>query len=367
MPKTKQENDGSFTIDFIKNYKGKRIHIFKKGFSSQMEAERNIPVVLEKRLFEHQENRDKSSFKTFFDSYLEYRSNRLRESTLLSVKAVYNSFLKELGDLKTHEALSIHSTIRLHKTIIDKRDVCEKWKNRVIGEMRQIVEYASFKKLIPQETALDDKMILENVPICKKVKEKGCYSLNQLRRFLNSIDDENDKDAMTVFAYLGARISEFIGLTWDCYDSKNKTIEIKQQILYLQKGKPILTSRLKTKESYRKCKLNQATHQILEKRNKMCSVGFIFSKSPNEPNEPISKTTLRNKMRHYMNLAKLPFISPHGFRHTKASILMSVCKTMSDVKAAAKFLGHSVTMMMETYAHEEAKTIDILIKRMEEQ
>ena len=68
----------------------------------------------------------------------------------------------------------------------------------------------------------------------------------------------------------------------------------------------------------------------------------------------------------YMDRARLPRISPHGFRHTKATMFMSVCKTMAEVKAAAKFLGHSVTMMMETYAHAEERTIDVIIKRMEE-
>ena len=43
---------------------------------------------------------------------------------------------------------------------------------------------------------------------------------------------------------------------------------------------------------------------------------------------------------------------------------MKVCKNMDEIKAAAKFMGHSVTMMMETYAHSEEKTIETLIKRM---
>ena len=77
------------------------------------------------------------------------------------------------------------------------------------------------------------------------------------------------------------------------------------------------------------------------------------------------KTSVRVKIIEYASKAHLHVITPHGFRHTKATLLMSVCLSMSDVKAAAKFFGHSVSMMMETYAHEDKNAIEGLIKRLE--
>lgn len=365
MAKVRQEADGSFTIDFIKKVNGKRIHITKKGFKDQYEAEIAIPSLTEKRVSSLKQYGG-GKFESFFKEYLEHRSHKVGGSTLLSIKAIYNVILINYAETEVREVLGVHNVISLYKGIIKRKNVGEKWKNRVIGELRFIVDYACFLKLISPEVCSDDKAILESVPITKKSKERDSYSYSQLKKFLDSIDEEEDKDMMMVYVYLGARISEFVALTWDCYDKSNKTIEIKQQVLYLQKGKPILTDRLKTKESYRKCKLNNEIYAILEKRRKKCDKGFIFPKSKNRPNDPLPKSAIRKKMKKYMNKAKLPYISPHGFRHSKATLFMSVCKTMAEVKAAAKFMGHSVTMMMETYAHSEEKTIDLLIKRLED-
>lgn len=366
MGKIKRESDGRFTIDFIKTINKKRIHIFKKGFSSFDEAKRAVPLLLNKKTSPLFDCKNTFLFNRFFEKYLEHRSHKLGNTTLLSIKTLYNTFLKEYEDCYVSDVLSVHNTINIYKRITNRCNMCEKSKNRTLGELRSMVDYASFLKLISVEQASDNKVILENIPITKKSKEKECYNIHQLKRFLNCIDNEDDKDLFITYAYLGLRISEFVGLTWDCYDHKNKIIEIKQQILYMQKGKPVLTDKLKTKESYRKCKLNEETYKILEKRRQKQSIGYIFPKTASECETPLSKTSLRKKMIHYMNKAKLPIISPHGFRHTKATMFMSVCKTMADVKAAAKFMGHSVNMMMETYAHSEEKTIDILIKRLEE-
>ena len=364
--KIKLEPDGTYTVDFIKRIKGNRYHISKRGYQSFSQAEQAIPILLERRISIEKIERATKKFSLFFEEYLEHRSHKISKSTLLSIRAIYNVLLIDYRNNDVKDVLGIHNIIHLYKSIINRTDTGEKWKNRVIGELRQVVDYACFLKLLSVDESNDDKAILENIPITKKSKERDCYNPHQIKRFLNVIEDENDKDLFTLYIYLGARISEFIGLTWDCYDSKAKVVEIKQQILYLKQGKPVLVNRLKTKESYRKCKLNQECYEILEKRKRIFHAGYLFPKSIDRANDPIPKAALRKKMHYYMKKARLPLISPHGFRHSKATEFMSVCKTMAEVKAAARFLGHSVTMMMETYAHAEEKTIDVLIKRLED-
>ena len=359
-PKIRREIDGKYTIDFIKRINGKRVHIYKKGYNDITSAEKEIDRLIEKRINDIKIHKN-GTFAWFFDKYIEFRSHKISGSTLIGIKTIYNVVLKQYEEQDVYDIFSIHNIISLYKNITERKDVGDKWKNRVIMELRGMIDYASILKLIDMNTASDCKTILESVPVNKKSKEKEIYTSNQIKRFIEVIDDEDDKDMFTTFVYLGARISEFLGLTWDCYDAKKKTIEIKQQIVYLQKGKAVLADKLKTKESYRKCRLNNEVYLILEKRK--CSKGYIFHNG--DPTTAMSKTTFRRKMHKYMKMAKLPIISPHGFRHSKATLFMSVCKNMSEVKAAAKFLGHSVTMMMETYAHSDEKTIDTLIRRME--
>lgn len=365
MSKIRLLDNGTYSIDFIKRINGKRVHISKRGYSSYEEANKDIPLLIEERMEKYIKNDINCTFADFFHNYLIDRSRIISGSTSASIRSIYNVVLSSYEEIPTREVLSIHNIISLYKNILMRKDVEDKWKNRVINELRHIAEYAYLHKYIDINTLNDDKAILINIPINKKNKEKEYYTPYQIKRFLSVIDDKDDKEMFTTFIYLGTRISEFLGLTWDCFDNKNKVIEIKQQITYLNKGKAILIDKLKTKESYRKCKLNNTVYEILLNRYNNSSTNYIFPKDKYHPKEPLSKTTLRRKMIKYMKKAKLPLISPHGFRHSKASQFMSICKNMEEVKAAAKFMGHSVTMMMETYAHCEEKTIDILIKRME--
>lgn len=363
MGKTKQSENGKYEVDFIKKIGGKRIHITKRGFGNIEQAEKAIPLLIEKKIGKMDKICKKGTFAVFFNEYLQKRKMKIGGSTTASIQSIYNVLLAQFRDIEVSEVLSVHNIIQLYKSILERESVGERWKNKAISEIRQMVDYAFRIKMISSDTASDDKTILENIPITKKNIEKDCYTPSEMKRFINTIDLEDDRDLFITFAYLGTRISEFIALTWDSFDEKNKTIEIKQQLLYLRKGKPILTDRLKTKESYRKCKLNSIVYEILMKRKRRYSQGFIFYSS--SPKNPISKTTIRRKMQKYMKKANLRFITPHGFRHYRASQFMSVCKNMMEVKAASKFMGHSVTMMMETYSHSEEKTIDALIKRLE--
>lgn len=364
--KIKQEKNNTYTIDFIKSINGKRIHISKKGYASIEEAEADIPILLTKRVNEKTLVKDSKLFKDFFPLYLQHRSHKISPSTLSSIKSMYRNLFSVYDDMSVRDVFAVHNIIALHREIISREGVTEKWKNHRIGELRHMVDYASLLKLVTPVDASDDKAILENVKVSSKAKEKLIYTPHQLNKFLSVIDDENDRDLFILFSYLGARISEFVALRWDCFDERNKTIEIKRQILYLGEGKAVLTNKLKTRESYRKCKLSENVYNMLLKRRNLSGQGFIFPKSFASPEESLSKTKMRMLIHKYAKKAKLPIITPHGFRHSKATHFMSVCKTMAEVKAAAKFLGHSVSMMMETYAHSDERTIDLLIKKMED-
>ena len=74
MSMIKKENDGTFTVDFIKSIDGKRYHISKKGYKSFEEAERAMPTLLERRLSLEKKIRVSGKFSSFFKEYLEHRS-----------------------------------------------------------------------------------------------------------------------------------------------------------------------------------------------------------------------------------------------------------------------------------------------------
>ncbi len=107
-----------------------------------------------------------------------------------------------------------------------------------------------------------------------------------------------------LFVYLGARLSEFIALKWNCYEENTKSIVIKRQIIHLIERKPILSNQLKTKETYRICKLNDECNSMLLKRKEKSSKGFIFPKTISNSNVTLPKTNFRLKLKKYIEKSR---------------------------------------------------------------
>ena len=188
------------------------------------------------------------------------------------------------------------------------------------------------------------------------------YTKEEIERFLGCIEDKEDRLMFELFAYLGCRIGEFLGLTWDCLG--DGYLEIKQQCGHEGRGKWILTPVLKTKESYRKCPLPPRLYEELSKRRISGSGRFFLFSLKKNHRAPYGETSFRNKISEYALKAELPILTPHCFRHSKATMLLEVCKNMEEVKSAARFLGHSATMLLDTYGHAKEETMMDILSRL---
>ena len=49
----------------------------------------------------------------------------------------------------------------------------------------------------------------------------------------------------------------------------------------------------------------------------------------------------------------------------RATELIRVCHTLSDLKAAASYLGHSPSTLMNSYAENDGETIKVLMHKLE--
>ena len=308
---------------------------------------------------------EEQTFSSFFADYISYRSTRVRESSIIQAKTVYGKYLTSLHHKGIKEAFSEKNMRGVYSNIVSLT-ICDSWKNRIIGILRSMCKTAFAWKKIPSESYQDVMSILDNVPESKpKPLEKVIWTKKEEAKFLSSIHDQPTKVMFTLFIALGARLSEFLGLTWDCFDARKGTITIKQQLAHNSQKHFELIYFLKTKESYRVCKLDKDTRDILLDYRKSVAKpkGFIF-RSPADPSMPMSKACFRNKLKKYIKISKVRPITPHGVRHTKASNLMKVCINMIDVIAVAKYMGHTPSVLLNTYSHEQEKTIDAIIKRL---
>lgn len=365
IPGIKRRDDGTYYIDFIKVIDGKRYHLSDKNIKTLEEAiNRKEELIVNKNKELQKEYIERVTLSSFMKRYLDYRSHHVRYNTYMHEEGVIRIYMKDYLHLDIKEALSFDNIQKVYKFLLSK-NATETWKNRAFGVFRKVAEVAFRWKLISLETKEDVLTVMENIPEHReRYKEKHIWNEIEKKKFFSVIDYYPDKVLFALVASLGLRISELCGLTWDCFDEENGYMNIKQQLLRAGKGKLILTDELKTAHSYRECKIPKSMLILLkEYKNVTTGEGFIF-RSPTKVGAPLTNDQVRRRLYKYIEKAGVSKITMHAFRHMRASEFMKICQDMEEIKAAAIFMGHSATMLVETYGHVRSKITDELVNKL---
>ena len=350
----KKTGNKQYEVDYIVTIDGKRAHLRATGFSSVTEAGEAIPALIEKK---RKELCVSAATKTFNDLCREFEDYRSVKSKVQTVEAltymIGKHILPSFDGIRIPEALTYERVSAWYKAkCASPRDSAPR-KNKVFTTMRQLIECAWKWHYITSETYQDLSSLVENVRLPNKAKEaKAVWTYEDEERFLSAIPrDSIDYPMFSLFCYLGCRIGEFQGLQWRCYDAENGTITIGQQIVRM-KGGTILSGELKTNESYRINQLDESTKNLLEAYRATLDSSedneYIFP-SPYDSRTPLSRSEFRRRFNVYIKKSGVPKIVPHGVRHSKATMIASVCRNAEEVAVGAKFLGHSSAMFMGTY------------------
>ncbi|MBD8025565.1 site-specific integrase [Ureibacillus sp. Re31] len=211
--------------------------------------------------------------------------------------------------------------------------------------------------------AVEEEILLRNkfrkvvLPIVEGHEELQDNFLNesQLNLLLHDIKENEDITAYTLFltlAYTGMRKGEALGLQWKNVDFDNHTITIERT----RDDKTINSP--KTKNSLRKILIddvviNQLGTYMAWCKKRMFRYGqkikddsFVFiSKYGAVPIFPRKTNDILNRS---LERTKLHKITPHGLRHTHATILLN---RGLEVKLIAERLGNSTDMIYKVYGH----------------
>ena len=197
-----------------------------------------------------------------------------------------------------------------------------------------------------------------------RVRPSECLQPEQVQAVLAALEAEpiELRTMITMFLVTGCRRGEIMALKWDKVDFSTGQIKIDTSLHYLP-GNGVFEGKTKTNNT-RYIVLPQEAMQLLRKyklwqAERRLSLGdywhengYLFTrlngaaKNPNWCNAMMKKFCERHG---------LPYIHPHKFRHTFASILLS---NGVDVLTVAKTLGHAnTTTTLDTYGHaiEDAK------------
>lgn len=191
----------------------------------------------------------------------------------------------------------------------------------------------------------------------KKVKDStrsksfdNYWTYQEFIDFIQIVDDYDYFVFFNTLYFTGLRRGEIKALKWTDIDFKEGYLDINKQIVKV-KGNAQLKTLPKTEKSIRKVYMNKSLNNLLFNYyvDKRQLVGFkedwyIFGAEC-----PFADTTIARKLQYYINLTKIKRITPHGFRHSHASLLINLG---INILAIADRLGHDdVKQTLDRYSH----------------
>jgi len=278
--------------------------------------------------------------------FLAEKKTRMKEQSWQKLKTSLDHFSGVLGDVRL-DKLTVSQYQKMLATL-DKKGLSNRYKNKLIRQFKQMVKWAG--KRYDIYTSVPEKF---DAYRNEEKKEMQIITLDQFNDLASVIDDPVYYALFTVLFYMGLRIGEANALLWSDIDFRKKTMSISKTLTTKLKtgDKQYHVSTPKTSSSVRVLQLPENVSDALSALREQSSAykvlgptAFVFGGAA-----PIPESTITAKKNYYMDLADLPRIRLHDFRHSCASMLINNGATPLFV---SKWLGHAtVSMTMNTYSH----------------
>lgn len=331
---------------------GKSKRTTRRGFRTQKEAKlalAQLQLEIDNGSFVKQ---DYSRFKDVYELWYAQYVNSVKPSSAERVKSYFDGqILPAFGELKLAKVSPSYC-----------QQMVNEWSKRYkrFDSMKmytsKIFEFAITQNLLtinPMNRIIMPKRQRE----IKTKDNQNFLDKNQLQEFLTIVKQKESTKYYTIFhllAYTGMRKSELSALNWSDIDWTNQTVSINKNISYTTGKRSISTT--KTTSSDRTITIDDKSLSILKKwkleqKKELLSRGIrvkadteqlIFS---NTSNQILPSNILWKRLKKYKQFN----ISPHGFRHTHASLLF---ESGASIKQVQERLGHSsVNTTLDIYTH----------------
>lgn len=334
-------------------FTGKQRRTTRRGFKTQKEAkkaERELLLSIEENGFTS--SKSKTSFKEIASLWFDSYQNTVKPTTANNLKSKLDTMIEDyFKDIQINDI-----------TVVFCQDLFLKLSKRYV----MYTSYASILNRIMRYAVLLD--IINTNPLDKVIKPKSkeiqkkdnCYTKEELNKFLTVAKKDSSQVFHTLthtIAYTGLRIGEALGLKWSDINFKDKMISVNHTLVTID-GKQVLQSP-KTKASKRIISVDQYTLKLLkewqlEQKKEFFKLGkpylhdenFIFTNSTGTVYVP---TEIGKILRRLIKRNNLKSISPHGLRHTHASLLF---ESGIQPKEISDRLGHNnIKTTLDLYTH----------------
>ncbi|WP_153464814.1 tyrosine-type recombinase/integrase [Sediminibacillus terrae] len=356
-----------------KDYTGKWKEKKKQGFTSEKEAYRSLLEVKTKSVDGYTKEIDHSNITVSKWFNLWYETNKndwkvtSRQQREMAIRIAINPLL---GHYKLHE--------------LDKTTYKRVFVNMLLKSYKpSTVQLFHTLFKIGVNAAVDDEILARNrftkisinQNLIEEDKLKGNFlSADELHVLLKDAEENENITVYTLLlllAYTGLRRGEAFGLKWDNIDFKEKTLTVERT----RDNKGVRSP--KTNNSYRTISIDDKLINQLQLYKTWCketklSFGrklrqddFIFISF--QTGKEYTDASILYALRRCIKRTGISSITPHGLRHTHATLLIN---QGVGVKYVAERLGNTPMMILDIYGHTfkevEREIVDMFSASMNE-
>ena len=335
MPAYKDEKTGKWFAKFYyTNWQGIKKQKWKRGFATKKEA-----LGFERDFLEKQSANPDMTFQNLYEIYMEDMAARLKQSTLLTKKAVLQTHILPFFGSKPINEIKASDVRRWQaKLISSPNNYSQTYLKKINTELNSIINYA--KRFYDLNTNPCGKAGTIGKA---KAEEMDYWTYDEYIAFREGVKDKSlSYICFEVLYWTGMREGELLALSPADIDLDNKTISINRTYQRIE-GKDVFTSP-KTRKSKRKIPIPDFLCQELS--------DYIQSRYMLDADErlfPVTKSYLSHEMIRGCKNTGVKKIRIHDVRHSHASLLIN---QGCDALMLADRLGHEkVSTTLNTYSH----------------
>lgn len=335
MTAYKDEKTGKWFAKFYyTNWQGIKKQKWKRGFATKKEA-----LGFERDFLEKQSANPDMTFQNLYEIYMEDTAARLKQSTLLTKKAVLQTHILPFFGSKPINEIKASDVRRWQaKLMSSPNNYSQTYLKKINTELNSIINYA--KRFYDLNTNPCGKAGTIGKA---KAEEMDYWTYDEYIAFREGVKDKSlSYICFEVLYWTGMREGELLALSPADIDLDNKTISINRTYQRIE-GKDVFTSP-KTRKSKRKIPIPDFLCQELS--------DYIQSRYMPDADErlfPVTKSYLSHEMIRGCKNTGIKKIRIHDIRHSHASLLIN---QGCDALMLADRLGHEkVSTTLNTYSH----------------
>lgn len=335
----------------IKKMDGSILNYNRLAYNAQnLKEARNYEVDFLRKYQDIEISKTSLTFKELCDEYFKQYNNVKTSSKYKKEKA-----LKRACDTFGDKKINLITVEQLRSFITDiEHNFSDKYADTIYYGVKNVFDYAVYQNYIQVNPM---NRVKRTVNKDKITKSMNFWEQEEFDKFMEYIDDLQEKTIFNFLYYMGTRKGEMRALQWKDIDFKTNTVNIYKTATATAKGIDGCTAP-KTKNSNRNISMPVVVSECLkewkETQTKIYGFNedcFVFGFYRPLPPENLRRWLKEGIKTANENGANLSEIRIHDFRHSHASYLINNMSDKFTDFDIAKRLGDTVQTLHDTYAH----------------